>query len=148
MSVCEMRFSHTPFDLSLPGGRARAHAALDAKKKKSRTSFFGYSLQMNTYIRLKNLVKHRLRSIPKDLCENCCLEREHSCVIEEFHVLHNFDYVFGRRRNVQKYRLQILEELLLECVQNREDVITYLISYQESRPWFVDFESNKENVKP
>ena len=147
MSVCEMRFSHAPFGLSLPGGRARARGA-GRKEKKSKTSFFGYSLLMNTYIRLKNLVKHRLRSIPKDLCENCCLEREHSCIIEEFHVLHNFDYVFGRRRNVQKYRLQILEELLLECVQNREDIITYLISYQEARPWVIDLNSNKENVKP
>ena len=103
---------------------------------------------MNTYNRLKNLVKQRLSTIPKDLCEHCCLEREHLCVIEEFHVLHNFYDVFGRRRNVQQYRLQILEELLLECVQNREDVITHLISYQKAIPWFVDFESNKENVKP
>ena len=103
---------------------------------------------MRSYSRLKNLVKQRLSTIPKDLCEHCCLEREHSCVIEEFHILHNFDDVFGRRRNVQQYRLQILEELLLDCVQNREDVITHLISYQKARPWFVDFESNKENVKP
>ena len=126
---------------------ARARGA-GRQEKKKQNKFLGYPLLMNTYIRQKNLVKRRLRSIPKDLCENCCLERVHSCVIEEFHVLHNFDYVFGRRRNIQKYRLQILEELLLECVQNREDVITYLISYQEARPWFVDFESNKENIKP
>ena len=103
---------------------------------------------MNRYRRLKNVVKRRLGAIPKTLCEDCCYDIEHMCVVEEYHVLCHFDNVFSRRSSVQQFRLKLLEDLLFECVQNSEDVINHLFHYQEARPWFIDVEGNKENIKP
>ena len=72
--------------------------------------------KMSSYFHLKILVKRRLSAIPRALCEECCLDIEHTCEVEEYHLLYHFDDVFSRRSSAQQYRLRILEELLMEIV--------------------------------
>ena len=106
---------------------------------------------MSRYRRLKNLVKRRLCAIPKSPCENCCLEREHNCEVDEYHVIHHYDSVFSRKRSLQKFRLRLLKELLLECVRESDTVILHIVGYETTRPWLQadsSSEINKENMIP
>ena len=100
---------------------------------------------MNIYFSLKNKVKQKLNTIEKSLCEDCCLNREHACVIELFHILHNFDDVYSIRPSEQKFRLKLLKELLIECNRDFEIVEISLNSYKSLRPWI---QVNKENFIP
>ena len=103
---------------------------------------------ISSYNRCKNIVRRRLLACFRVLCEECCLNRPHVCVIDEFHIIHHFDAVFIRRQSAEKYRLRILEDLLFECIGESEPVIVHLFRYQAERPWVFDIESNKENSPP
>ena len=98
--------------------------------------------KMNAYFSLKNTVKEKLDSFEKSLCEDCCLNREHRCVIELFHILHYFDKAFSVSVSVQKFRLKLLRDLLFECSRDTEIVDISINSYKSVRPWV---EANKEN---
>ena len=101
---------------------------------------------MRSYSRLKKLVKQRLSTIPKDLCEHCCLNRDHNCVVEAFHILHNFDNVFSRRLSDQIFRYKLLEEILSEVVDETEIVVGYIIGYENARPSLKNLDADKENI--
>ena len=100
---------------------------------------------MNIYFRLKNKVKQKLNTIEKHLCEDCCLNREHECVIELFHLLNHFDDAYSNIPSEQKFRLKLLKELLLECNRDFEIVEISLNSYKSVRPWI---QADKENFIP
>ena len=111
--------------------------------------FVRYLIQcekMSRYSRLKNIVKQRLSTIPKDLCEYCCLKTEHKCVKEAFHIIKHFDNVYTRRQSDQIFRFKLLEDILSEVENDTETIVHHLLGYEKERPWLINYEAEKENI--
>ena len=102
--------------------------------------------KMRRYSRVKNIVKQRLSTIPKDLCEYCCLNLDHKCVIESFHIIQNFDNVYTRRLSDQIFRFKLLEDILSEVESNYETIVYHVLCYEKARPWLINFQAEKENM--
>ena len=100
---------------------------------------------MTAYLRLKNKVNQKLNEIEKVLCEDCCLNRDHSCAIELFHILQYFDEVYSVKLSDQKFRLKLLKDLLRQCIRDSEIIEISIDSYKSCRPWL---QAEKENFIP
>ena len=90
-------------------------------------------------------MKQKLNAIEKVECEDCCLNREHACVIELFHILQHFDDAFSLRLSAKKFRLKLLKDLLFECTGDTNIVEISINSYESLRPWI---RADKENFIP
>lgn len=102
-------------------------------------------IRMSVYLRLKNKVNQKLNEIEKVLCEDCCLNRDHSCAVELFHILQHFDRVYSVKLKDQKFRLKLLKDLLRQCVRDSEIIEISINSYKTVRPWLL---AEKENLLP
>ena len=102
-------------------------------------------IRMSVYLRLKNKVNQKLNEIEKVLCEDCCLNRDHSCAVELFHILQHFDRVYSVKLKDQKFRLKLLKDLLRQCVRDSEIIEISINAYKTVRPWLL---AEKENLLP
>ena len=102
-------------------------------------------IRMSVYLRLKNKVNQKLNEIEKVLCEDCCLNRDHSCAVELFHILQHFDQVYSVKLKDQKFRLKLLKDLLRQCVRDSEIIEISINAYKTVRPWLL---AEKENLLP
>ena len=120
--------------------RARALKVVWFWKKK-----IAVVIRMSVYLRLKNKVNQKLNEIEKVLCEDCCLNRDHSCAVELFHILQHFDRVYSVKLKDQKFRLKLLKDLLRQCVRDSEIIEISINAYKTVRPWLL---AEKENLLP